>query len=306
VAGLATTFGSGAMTNSINDIGKAACIFSVGSNTTAAHPVIALEVIKAKRNGSKLIVANPREIELCGWADLWLRLNPGTDVALLMGMMRVIVDDKLYDKDFITKRCENFEEFCSSLKNFDLDIVSNITGINKEQLIQAARMFASNRPANILYAMGITQHSHGTDNVKATANLAMLTGNIGKPGSGLNPLRGQNNVQGCCDMGCLPGTFPGYQAVDNADINKKFEKAWECKLNQQPGMTLTEIMSAAHHGDIKSIFLLVGENPLLSEPTLKHIADSLGRLDFLVVQDIFMTETAEFAHVILPAASYQY
>jgi len=221
-----------------------------------------------------------------------------------MGMMNVIYAEKLHDENFINSRTENFDEFVRSLKEFPLEKVSEITGVNVEDIVRAARMYASSRPASILYAMGITQHSHGTDNVIATSNLALLTGNIGKPGSGVNPLRGQNNVQGACDMGALPGVFTGYQAVDNPEIRKKFEDAWGCKLNPRPGMVLPDIMEAAHRGEIRSIFLLVGENPLLSEPTLKHVEDALKKLDFLVVQDIFLTETARFAHVVLPAASF--
>jgi formate dehydrogenase alpha subunit len=304
VAGLAATFGSGAMTNSISDIKDAACILAIGTNTTATHPVIGMEVKQAVQKGTRLIVANPREIDLCGSADLWLRLKPGSDVALLMGMMRVIVDEGLYDLKFIQERCENYDAFLDSLKNFPLDFVEGITGVSQDQLIQAASMYATNKPASILYAMGITQHSHGTDNVMATSNLALLTGNIGQRGAGVNPLRGQNNVQGACDMGALPGNFPGYQAVDNPDTRKKFETAWGCSLNPRPGLTLTEIMDAAHRKEIKSLFLLVGENPLLSEPGMNHTIESLENLDFFVVQDIFLTETARFANIVLPAASF--
>ena len=270
VAGLAQSFGSGAMTNSINEIGNAACILAIGTNTTAAHPVISVEIIKAVRNGAKLIVANPREIDLVGSAELWLQPNPGTDVALLMGMMRVIVDEGLTDSSFIQERCENFDAFKQSLRGFDLDSVEQITGVPQEQIIEAARMYATNKPATLLYAMGITQHSHGTDNVIATANLAMLTGNIGKPSTGVNPLRGQNNVQGACDMGALPNVYPGYQAVSDRAIREKVESAWECSLNPSPGLTLTEIFEAAYQGQIKALYL-VGENPMLSDPDANHV-----------------------------------
>jgi len=303
VAGLAQSFGSGAMTNSNDDISDAACILAIGTNTTATHPVIGFEVKKAVRKGAKLIVVNPREINLVRFADLWLRHRPGTDVPLLMGMMRVIIDEGLLDSDFIEKRCENFDAFRESLKNFDLGSVEKITGVPKEQIAEAARMYAINKPAAILYAMGITQHSHGTDNVIATANLAMLTGNIGKPGSGVNPLRGQNNVQGACDMGALPNVYPGYQAVSDPAIRKKFESAWECSLNPSPGLTLTEILDSAYKGQIKATYL-VGENPALSEPEAKHAEEALEKLEFLVVQDIFLSETARLAHVILPAATF--
>jgi len=304
VTGLVQSFGSGAMTNSIKDIGDAACILAIGTNTTATHPIIGFEVKQATRRGTKLIVANPREINLCRFADIWLRLNPGSDVALLMGMMRVIVDEGLHDSSFIEERCENFDAFRESLKSFDLDFVEQTTGVPREQLVEAARIYATEKPATILYAMGITQHSHGTDNVIATANLAMLTGNIGKPGSGLNPLRGQNNVQGACDMGALPNVYPGYQAVNNPDIRKKFEDAWGCRLDPTPGLTLTEIFDVAHRKELKSAFLIVGENPLLSEPGMKHTIEALANLEFFVVQDLFLSETARMAHVVLPAASF--
>jgi formate dehydrogenase alpha subunit len=294
------TLGSGAMTNTISDVAQAACILAIGTNTTVAHPVIAVEINKARRNGAKLIVANPREITLCQHADIWLRLKPGTDVALLMGMMRVIVDEGLHDLMFIEERCENFAEFKASLEDYDLNFVEQITGVPKKQIIAAATMYATHSPASILYAMGITQHTHGTDNVIATANLAMLTGNIGKPGSGINPLRGQNNVQGACDMGALPNVFTGYQPVNNPDIRKKFEDAWGYPLNPNPGMTLTEMIDAAHQKKLKSAFLVVGENPLLSDPGIQHTIAAFSNLEFLVVQDIFLSETARMANVVLP------
>ena len=303
VAGLATSFGSGAMTNSIREIGDAACILAIGTNTTSAHPVIGLEIIRAVRNGAKLIVANPREVELCRFADIFLRHRPGTNVPLLMGMMRVIVDEGLLDSSFIEQRCENFAAFKDSLSNFDLDFVEKITGTPGELVAEAARMYATYKPATLLYAMGITQHSHGTDNVMATANLAMLTGNIGKPSSGVNPLRGQNNVQGACDMGALPNVYPGYQSVATPAIREKFEAAWGSSLSSIPGLTLTEIFDAAYEGKIKALYI-VGENPILSDPNAKHVEEALKRLDFLVVQDIFLSETAQLAHVVLPAVTF--
>jgi len=303
VAGLAATFGSGAMTNSINEISDAACILAIGTNTTVAHPIIGLEVKRAVRNGGKLIVANPREIELVRFADLWLSQRPGTDVALLMGMMRVIVDEGLLDSTFIEQRCENFDAFKESLNTFDLNTVERITGVPGEKVVEAARMYATNKPATILYSMGITQHSHGTDNVLATANLAMLTGNIGQPSAGVNPLRGQNNVQGACDLGALPNVYTGYQAVADPAIKKKFEAAWGCSLNPSPGLTLTEMFEAAHHRQIKAIYL-IGENPVLSDPDANHVKESLEALEFLVVQDMFLTETAQLADVVLPAVSF--
>jgi formate dehydrogenase alpha subunit len=303
VAGLAASFGSGAMTNSINEIKDAACILVIGSNTSAGHPVISLEIKKAVRNGGRLIVANPREIELCRYADIWLRHLPGSDVALLMGMMRVIFDENLADLTFISECCDNFDTFKESLKDFDLDFVEKATGVPRDEIVEAARLYATCKPATIVYAMGITQHSHGTDNVLATANLTMLTGNIGKPSTGVNPLRGQNNVQGACDMGTLPNVYTGYQKVDNPDIQKKFEIAWRSDLSPTPGLTLTEMLDAACDGKIKAIYVM-GENPILSDADVNHTEKALKRLEFLVVQDLFLTETAKLADVVLPAVSF--
>jgi len=319
VAGLVQSFGSGAMTNSIDEVGQAACILAIGTNTTETHPVTALQVKRAVNNGAKLIVANPREIDLCRFAAVWLQHSPGTDVALLMGMMRVIVDESLADTAFINVRCEDFDSFRQSLQDFDLDFVEQVTRVPRDRIAEAARIYATNSPATILYAMGITQHSHGTDNVLATANLAMLTGNVGKLSTGVNPLRGQNNVQGACDMGALPNVYSGYQAVANPDIREKFEIAWgcslpslikekfdiswECSLPSSPGLTLVEMLEAASRKEIRAIYLM-GENPVLSDPDVTHVREALAQLDFLVVQDIFLSETAEFAHVVLPAASF--
>ena len=303
MAGLVTTLGSGAMTNSLNDIGDAACILAIGTNTTEAHPIIGFDIKKAVRRGTKLIVANPREIQLIRFADIWLRHNPGTDVALLMGMMKVIVDEGLLDSNFIEERCENFDALDESLKNFELTFVEKITGVPADQITEAARMYATSSPASILYAMGITQHSHGTDNVMATANLAMLTGNIGKPGSGVNPLRGQNNVQGACDMGALPNVYPGYQAVTDPAIKEKFEVAWGCSLSAQPGLTVIDILEDAYSGRLKAVYI-IGENPILSEPQAKHAEEALQKLAFLVVQDAFLTETARLADVVLPGTTF--
>jgi predicted molibdopterin-dependent oxidoreductase YjgC len=236
-----------------------------------------------------------------------------------MGMMRVVVDEGLPDSAFIKDRCENFDAFKESLKDFDLGFVEQVTKVPQDKIVEAARMFASNRPATILYSMGITQHSHGTDNVLATANLAMLTGNIGKPSTGVNPLRGQNNVQGACDMGALPNVYSGYQAVTDPAIREKFETAWGCSLPPSlkekfgiswacslpvsPGLTLVEMLEAACRKEIKALYL-VGENPALSDPDAQHVREALARLEFFVVQDIFLSETAKFAHVVLPAASF--
>ncbi len=303
MAGLATALGSGAMTNSIDEISDAACILAIGTNTTQAHPVIGLRIKAAVRNGAKLIVINPKEIDLCRSADIFLQPKPGTDVALLMGLMRVIVDEGLIDSDFIEKRCEGFDAFKESLEAFNLEFVKQTTGVPKEKIVQVARTFAGQKPGSILYCMGITQHSHGTDNVLAISNLALITGNIGKPSTGVNPLRGQNNVQGACDMGALPNVYPGYQKVNDPAAKKKFETAWGTSLSDSPGLTHTEIFDAAHEGKIKAIYL-VGENPILSEANASHAEEALKKLGFLVVQDIFLTETAKLADVVLPAASF--
>jgi formate dehydrogenase alpha subunit len=291
------------MTNSIADISDARCILAIGTNTTDAHPVIGMNIRRAVRRGTKLIVANPMEIGLVREAHIWLRHRPGTDVALLMGMMKVIVDEGLADKAFIEERCENYDAFKESLANFPLSLVESVTGVPGDKVVEAARLYATNKPSSLLYTMGITQHTHGTDNVMAVANLAMLTGNIGKPGTGVNPLRGQNNVQGACDVGALPNVYPGYQSVADAKMKEKFEAAWGSTLNPTPGLTLTEIIPAAHEGKIKAIYLM-GENPSLSDPDSTHVREALRRLELFVVQDIFLSETAGLADVVLPACSF--
>ena len=304
MAGLVTTFGSGAMTNSLDDICQAKCILAIGTNTTEAHPIIGMNIRKAVReSNTKLIVANPLEIGLVRDADIWLQHRAGTDVVLLMGLMKLIVDEYLMDLHFIEERCENYDAFKESLNNYPLDMVANITSVPKEKLIAAARLYAMNSPASILYTMGITQHTHGTDNVMALANMAMLTGNIGKPGSGVNPLRGQNNVQGACDVGALPNVYPGYQSVADDNVREKFEAAWGTQLNPSVGKTLTEIFPAVHEGQVKAIYLM-GENPYLSDPDSKHVREALEKLDLFIVQDIFLSETALMADVVLPAASF--
>jgi formate dehydrogenase alpha subunit len=303
VAGLATTFGSGAMTNNIDDFYNAKCVLAIGTNAPEAHPVLAMRVRQVIRNGAKLIVANPMEVDFVRDADLWIRHKVGTDVALLMGLCRIIYDEGLYDKEFVAKRCENFEAFKEELKNYPLDWVAKTTGVDADLLVKAARMYATNSPATILYAMGICEHSHGTDNVIANGNLAMLTGNVGKPGAGVNPLRGQNNVQGACDMGALPNVFPGYQSVANEDSVKKFEAAWGVTLSREPGMKLTTMLPSILEGKIKSMYIM-GENPVMTDPDANHVREALSKLDFFVFQDMFLNETAEYAHVILPACSY--
>jgi formate dehydrogenase alpha subunit len=297
-------FGSGAMTNSIGEIRDADCLFVIGSNTTENHPVIGLEVKAAVRGkGAKLIVADPRRIGLVDFATLWLRQKPGTDVALINGMLQVILSRGWQNEAFIKERTEDFAKLAASLEAYSPEKVEKITGVPAKDLVEAARLYAQSGSASILYAMGITQHAHGTNNVLALANLAMITGQIGKPSSGVNPLRGQNNVQGACDLGGLPNVYSGYQRVDDPAVRQKFEKAWGISLPAQPGLTLMEMMKAIAEGKIKALFVL-GENPVLTDPNGNQVREELKHLDLLVVQDIFLSETAELAHVVLPGVSF--
>ncbi len=303
MAGLATVFGSGAMTNSIPEIENNDVLFVIGSNTTETHPIIGLRMKKAVRKGAKLIVADPRKINLVKFAHLWLQQRPGSDVALLNSMMHVILREALEDKEFIEQQTEGFEDLRGTLEEFTPEVGEKITGVPKEKIIEAALLYGNAKKPGIYYTMGITQHTHGTDNVYAIANLALMTGNLGKESAGVNPLRGQNNVQGSTDMGCIPNQYPGYQRVDLAKIKEKFEKAWSVKLSDKIGLTATEMTEAAYEERLKAMFIM-GENPVLSDPDINHTIKALKNLEFLVVQDIFLTETAELADVILPAASF--
>jgi formate dehydrogenase alpha subunit len=304
VAGLAAAFGSGAMTNSIAELENTEVILATGTNTTENHPVIATKIKRAVRqNGTKLIVIDPREIDLVKYADIWLRQKPGTDVAVFNGLINVIIAEGLYAKEYVTERTEGFDALKAVVAKYTPAYVEKISGVPAEDLKRAARMYAKANRASIIYAMGITQHISGTDNVKSTANLSMLCGNLGIEGGGVNPLRGQNNVQGACDMGGLPNLYPAYQQVANEEVKKKFETAWKSVLSPKPGLTLVEIMNAAGKGDVKALYIM-GENPLLSDPDLHHVQESLKKLDLLIVQDIFMTETAKVADVVLPSASF--
>ena len=304
VAGAKAAFGEGAMSNSISDIAKADLLFVIGSNTTECHPIIGRIIRRRVKSGNaKLIVADPRNIELAGIATVHLRHKPGTDVALLNGIMNVIIEEGLHDIEFINERTEHFEEMASILKRYTPEKSEEITGISRSNIIRAARLFASAGSACILYGMGITQHTTGTDNVKSIANLLMLTGNIGREATGFSPLRGQNNVQGACDMGALPNVLPGYQSVSDASVRRKFENAWQCTIKSEPGLTATEMIESAENGYIKAMYI-IGENPIMSEPYTARAKRSIQSLDFLVVQDIFPTETAVLADVILPAAAF--
>lgn len=302
MAGLATAFGSGAMTNSIDELEGSDVIFVIGSNPTENHPVIGSKIKRAISNGTKLIVADPRDIELSSMADICLHQKPGTDVALINGLIHVMIKEELYDKKFVEERTENYEIMASVIQDYTPEKVEQITGVPSEDIIKAARLFATKDKGAIYYAMGITQHSNGTDNVLALANLAMITGNVGKESTGVNPLRGQNNVQGACDMGDLPNVYTGYQPVNNQDVRQKFEKAWKVNLPEKPGLTAVEMFNEAGK-QIKALYIL-GENPVISDPDQNHVIEALKSLDFLVVQDIFLTETAQYADVVLPGVSF--
>lgn len=279
-------------------------ILITGSNTTEAHPVIANVIKKGVvKNGTKVIVIDPRKIGMVRYSTKWLRQNNGTDVAVMNGLMNVIIAEGLEDKKFIEERTEGYEELKKMVAKFTPEKVEEITGIPAQEIIETARIFANAKTASIIYAMGITQHAHGTDNVKSIANLAMLTGNLGKESTGVNPLRGQNNVQGACDMGGLPNVYPGYQKVIDENARLKFEKAWNTKLSENNGLTIVEMMNAAIDGKLKALYVM-GENPIVSDPNLNHVDEALKALDLLIVQDIFLTETAEMADVVLPAAAF--
>ena len=292
------------MTNSIPDLEEADLILVVGSNTTEQHPIIGTRIMRAQEKGAKLIVVDPRRIQLALHADLWLRQRPGTDVAWLNGMMHVILKEGLEDKEFIAQRTEGFEELKKVVEAYTPERVEAITGVPRDDLVKAARMYGQADKAALVYSMGITQHTSGVQHVWSCANLAMLTGNVGRPGTGVNPLRGQNNVQGACDAGALVNFYPGYQSVTNPEIRAKFEKAWGVKgLPSEVGLTVVEMMNAAAEGKIKAIYIM-GENPVLSDPDSNHVVEALKNLEFLVVQEIFLSETAELADVVLPSASF--
>lgn len=304
VTGLQLSIGSSAMSNSIAEMENLEAFIVTGSNTTETHPVIANFLKRAvRRNGAKLIVVDPRHIEMADFATLWLRQNPGTDVAVFQAMAHVIVKESLYDADFIAQRTEGFEDYVESLEAFTPEWAEQVSGVPAEDIRKAARLYASAKRAAIYWGMGISQSTHGTDNTLSLVNLALMCGHVGKEGTGLNPLRGQNNVQGCSDSGGLPNVFTAYQRVDNPDVRARFEAAWDVRLNPQPGLTATEMVDGAYEGRVKAMFVL-GENPMMSEPNQAHARHALEQLEFLVCQDIFINETGELADVILPATSF--
>ncbi len=292
------------MTNSIPELETDShCILIMGSNTSEGHPLIASRIMKAKERGAKVVVLDPRDVQIARLADLYIPFRPGTDVALLNGLMGVIISEGLEDKEFISARTEAYAEMKAVVEKYTPERVQEISGVPAEKLREAARLYAQNKPAAIVYAMGITQHTTGVDNVKSIANLAMLTGNLGLPGGGVNPLRGQNNVQGACDMGGLPNVYPGYQVVTSPDVQNKFREAWGSTADTKVGLTVTEMVNAVGDGKLRGLYIM-GENPMVADPDLHHAQHCLEKSEFLVMQDIFLTETAQMAHVVLPGGAF--
>ncbi|MCR5147677.1 MAG: formate dehydrogenase subunit alpha [Eubacterium sp.] len=304
VAGLAKTLGSGAMTNPIHDITHDVdCILLIGSNPEEAHPVVGMQIRKAVKDGTKLIVVDPRDIGLAKKADIHLKIRPGTNVAFANGMMHVMIKEDLIDHEYIDNYAEGFEELKALVEEYTPEKVGEICHIDPDRLVEAARMYATAKKAPIIYCLGVTEHSTGTEGVMCMSDMAVLCGKIGRSGCGVNPLRGQNNVQGACDMGALPTDYPGYQKVNNDTVREKFEKAWGIKLNPSPGLKATDVFPAAINGTIKGLYIC-GEDPVVTDPDTHHIIKALQSLDFFVIQELFMTKTAEYADVILPGVSY--
>jgi formate dehydrogenase (coenzyme F420) alpha subunit len=304
VAGLAASFGSGAMTNSYDSFEDADLIFSIGANSLEAHPLVGRKLMRAKMKGAYFIVADPRYTPTAKQADQYIPFKTGTDVALMNAMMNVIISEGLEDKEFIEKRTKNYEELKKVVAKYTPEMAAEITQVPADVIRDIAIKYAKADKAAIVYSLGITEHSHGVDNVQQTANLAMLTGNIGRLGTGVNPLRGQNNVQGACDMGALPTDYPGYRKVADEEVMKDVTCTWGCSdLGCEPGLKIPEMIESAYKGDLKVLYI-TGEDPVISDPDTHHVEAALENLDFFVVQDIFMTDTAEFADVVLPAACW--
>jgi len=303
IAGLNYSFGFGAMTNSINEIEKAGVILVIGSNTTEEHPVVGNRILKAVDQGAKLIVVDPHRTQLANMSHLLLQPKPGTDVIWINSLIRIIIEENLTNLDFISKRTENFEAVKKIAEKFTPEYVEKNTGLPFSSLREIALMYSHSKSSMIIYGMGITQHINGTDSVQALANLAMLTGNIGRESTGVNPLIGQSNMQGACDMGVLPDYYSGYQSIKDKKNVAKFEKVWNIKLPTDRGLSFMEMMKEARQGKIKAMYI-VGENVLLSSPNINEAREALSHLEFLVVQDMFLTETAQLANVVLPSASF--
>lgn len=294
------------MTNTITDVTtQSDVIMMVGTNPEEAHPVLGMQIRKAVETGTKLILVDPRNIGLAQHADIHLRVNPGTNVAFAHGMARVIIKEGLMDWEFISQRTEmeQFHEFARLVDSYTPERVAKICGISADDLVAAARMYAKAKAAPILYCLGVTEHSSGTEGVMSLSNLAMITGKLGRPGCGVNPVRGQNNVQGACDMGAMPTDFTGYQKVASPEVVDKFEKAWGVELNRTVGTKATECFPKMISGEIKGLFIF-GEDPIRTDPDTNHVEHALESLDFLVVDDLFLTETAKYADVVLPGISF--
>jgi formate dehydrogenase alpha subunit len=307
VLALQMALGTSAMSNTAAEVIHSDVFLVTGSNTAETHPIIALQMKAAVANhGAKLIVVDPRRVEMVNWATLWLPEKPGTDVPLFSAMAHVIIKERLYNEDFIERRTEGFAEFARSTEKFTPEYAEAISGVDHNLIIQAARMYATAKNAAIYWALGIPEHSNGTDNAMSLIHLALLTGHIGRKGTGLNPLRGQNNVQGASDSGAIPWHYPGYQRVDDEASARKFEQAWNIEpngLNRRLGLTTTEILSEVRAGGVRALHIM-GENPMMSEPNLNHTRHMMEQLEFLVAQDLFINESGAYADVFLPAASW--
>jgi formate dehydrogenase major subunit len=303
VAALLETIGSAAVTTTYGDVRNAEVALLAGTNTTANHPVAATFFKQARKQGTKLIVVDPRREAIADQADYFCRIKPGTDVAFYNAIMQVIIEEGLVDQAFVAARTENYEALSSVVSEYSPERVAKICGVEAESIREVARVFGRAKSAIVFWGMGISQHVYGTNNARCLIALALLTGNIGHSGSGLHPLRGQNNVQGASDAGLIPMVYPDYQPVSDPDVRAKFEAAWGRTLSPEPGLTVVEITRAALEGSVRGMYIM-GENPFLSDPNINKVRKALSNLEFLVVQDIFLTETAEFADVILPASSY--
>jgi len=303
VAGLATSLGAGAATNSLEQMPDIDTLFLFGSNPTEGHPIISLYLKEAINNGVKVIVTDPRKTWMAARADIWLRLKVGSNIALLNGIINVIIENGWENKEFIAARTEEFEVLKAKVSEYDLDRVEKLTGVAREKIIEAARIYSHAEKAMIVYGLGVTEHRTGTENAMAIANLALVCGQIGRPSTGIMALRGQNNVQGASDLGPLPATLPGYQPVTSELVREKFGKAWGVEINKKPGLKSIEMLDECVRGNFKGIFIL-GEDPAQTDPDLHHVRKALEAVEFLVVQDIFPTETTRFADVILPGASF--
>ncbi len=303
VAALLEGIGSGAVSNPVMDVMKADVVFLIGANPVSNHPVAATWIKNAVKNGTKLILADPRRSELARHATHYLQFKPDTDVAMLNAMMHAIIDEGLVAESFVNDRTSGFSALRDNVAGFSPEAMAPLCGIDAATLREVARLFATSRGSMILWGMGISQHVHGTDNARCLIALSMMTGQIGRPGTGLHPLRGQNNVQGASDVGLIPMMFPDYRRVDSNDIRAKFEALWQTPLDPKPGLTVVEIMSAVHAGQIRGMYIM-GENPAMSDPDVEHARAALAELEMLVVQDIFLTETCYLADVILPASAF--